>query len=357
MYAKSGIFCIWAATLRLALAMFFAGTTPRPVKAQTAAAQYVTAVAANVTSHLRAYGQVMPIATLPVSAAESGIVTGLTAIPGEHVRAGQELAHLTGPEIELSLRQGQAGLRSAQAQLEAARKYLNIEREQLPSHLSTRATVQQAESAVAQAQTNFDNARSHLEAVRQMMTLSAPAPGIVLTLNASAGQLVSAGQPVVTLQTTQGLWLEAMYYGSEMSRIHVGMRGVFSPSDGSGRTEVRVRAISGSMTAAGGEMIGLDPITASARWVSGEFGSVTLDLPPRKLVAVPTRSLILDQGKWWVVVHTGSGDHAQQVMPGPRRGWQTFLESGLKAGSQVVVENAYLLFHRSIGAQYQPPDE
>lgn len=104
-------------------------------------------------------------------------------------------------------------------------------------------------------------------------------------------------------------------------------------------------------------MIGLIPVTAGARWVDGEFGSVTLDLPPRKLVAVPTRSLILDQGKWWVLVHTGSGDHAQEVIPGPRRGWQTYLESGLKAGSQVVVQNAYLLFHRSIGAQYQPPDE
>src|SRR5579875_2175485 len=231
MHVKSGCSFVPAnaAKLRVALAIVLAGTATRALKAQTGGPQYVTAKAANVTPHLRAYGQVKPITTLPVSAAEGGIVTGLTVIPGEHVRAGQELAHLTGPEIQLALQQGQAGLRSAQAQLEAAREYLVIEREQLPSHLSTRATVQQAESAVG-----------------QMMTLSAPAPGTVLALNASPGQLVSAGQPVVTLRTTRGLWLEAMYYGSDVSRIHVGMRGAFSPADGSAPTGVKVRAISGS---------------------------------------------------------------------------------------------------------------
>jgi len=43
-------------------------------------------------------------------------------------------------------------------------------------------------------------------------------------------------------------------------------------------------------------------------------------------------------------------------VPGPARGWQTFIERGLEPGAQVVVENAYLEFHRGISKNYQPPD-
>lgn len=317
---------------------------------------YVTVQASTVTPRLEAYGQVQPISTLPVNAAEEGTIAGLSVVPGMHVRTAEDLAHLSGPRIEMSLRQSAADVRSAQAQLTAAQKTLAIEREQLPSHLTTRAALQQAQSATAQARTNFDNTQSHLQAVRQMMTISAPANGTVLAINASDGQLVNTGQPVVTLQTTARLWLQASYYGADLSLIRVRMKGVFSPANGSASIPVRVRAISGAMTPGEGEMIGLTPASSTALWINGEFGTVTLSLPSRKLVVVPTGSLILDRGKWWVLVHTPTGDHPQQVVPGPTRGWNTFLESGLSPGSEIVVENAYLLFHRGIAARYTPPD-
>ena len=319
--------------------------------------EYVTVEAAIVTPRLEAYGQVQPIATLPINAAQEGSVAGLTVLPGMHVRAGQELAHLNGATIQLALQQSEADVRNAQAQLTAAQKSLAIEREQLPAHLSTRATVQQAGSAVAQAQTNFDNAQSHLQAVRQMTTISAPANGTVVAVNASDGQLVSVGQPVVTLQTTARLWLQASYYGADWSSIRVGMTGVFSPANGSAPIPVRVQAISGAMTAGEGEMVGLAPVTSAAQWATGEFGLVSLNSPPRKLVAVPTRSLILDEGKWWVLVHTSHGDRPLQVVLGPTQGWNTFLQSGLSAGFQIVAEDAYLQFHRGISSTYQPPDQ
>ena len=76
----------------------------------------------------------------------------------------------------------------------------------------------------------------------------------------------------------------------------------------------------------------------------------------RSLVSVPTRALVLDQGQWWVLVHSSTGDHRQAVVPGPARGWRTFIERGLEPGVQVVVENAYLEFHLGISKNYQPPD-
>lgn len=316
----------------------------------------VTAQVGTVAPRLEAYGEVVPITVLPVTAAEPGVVAGLSVLPGMHIRAGEDLAHLQGPEIRSMVSQGEADVRSARAQLAASRNSLAILQQQLISHLSTRQVVHQAESAVAQAQTNFDNAQSHLNAVRQMMTLTAPANATVLAVNVTNGELVSAGQPILTLQTADRLWLKAAYYGAGAAIIRAGMAGVFNPADGGDPIPVRVRAVIGPLTAGGAESVAMMPATPRFRWMNGEFGTVALHLPDRRLVVVPTRSLILDHGKWYVLVRTAHGDHPQVVVPGPAQGWETFLQSGLKPGAQVVVENAYLLFHRSIAQRYRPPD-
>lgn len=333
------------------------GATELLAKGPPGDSAYVVVRLGTVTPLLQAYAKVVPITLLPITAAEPGVVAGMRVLPGMHVRAGEDLAHLEGPEIRSVLSQGEADVRSASAQLVASQKSLAILKEQLASHLSTRQAVHQAVSAVAQAQTNLDNAQSHLNAARQMMTLTAPANATVLTVNAANGELVRTGQPILTLQTADRLWLQAAYYGTSAATIRVGMAGVFNPADGGEPIPVRVYTIIGPLTAGGAESVALIPATPRFRWMNGEFGTVELRLPARRLVAVPTRSLILSQGKWFVLVRTAHGDHPQAVVPGPARGWETFLESGLKPGAQVVVENAYLLFHRSIAQRYQPPDE
>ena len=347
----------------VAFVFFAAGLLPAP--GQSTGASYASARPASFAPRLTAYGQVEPIAALAVSAAQAGVVEGLNVLPGMHVRAGQALARLTGPQVTALLLQGQADVRSAQAQLGAAEKLLTIQKRQLAAHLSTREAVHQAESALALAQTDFDNAQSRLQATRHMITIESPASAMVLALNAADGELVGAGQPILTLQVKNTLWLKASYYGADLSAIRIGLTGRFAPAGGGAPIPVRVSAIFGSLAAGQGESIALTPASPDSRapaskpdprWINGQFGEVTLLPPPRMLVAVPTRSLILDQGQWWVLVHTAQGDRPQAVAPGPARGWWTYLESGLAPGTQVVVENAYLLFHRGIAQSYQTPD-
>ena len=333
---------------------FSAGSAP--AMAQSADSGYVVAQLTSFTPRLKAYGQVEPIASLPLTAAQGGVIAGLKVLPGMHVRAGEELAHLNGPSIRALLMQSNADVRSAQAQLNATEKFLAIQREQLLSHLSTRSAVHQAESAAAQAQTAFDNAQARLTAVRQMATVYAPADSIVLALNSSNGELVTAGQPIVTLQPSNSLWVKATFYGPDLRAIHTGMIGYFSPADGSENIPIKVRATFGSTNLGGGESIAVVPLHSGTRWLNGEPGTVSLNAPQRQLVSVPTRALILDQGKWWVMVHSAKGNSPETVVPGSTLGWNTFLESGLAPGTKVIVDNAYLLFHASIAEQFQIPD-
>ncbi len=337
-------------------ALFALATAAVSVAGQASDADAVAVQFRAVTPQLVAYAQVEPISVLPVDAAEAGVVEGLSVLPGVHVHAGEELARLSGPSIQTLLMQSEADVRSARSQLDATQKSLAIERQQLPSHLTTRQAVHQAEAAEAQAQTALDNAQSRLNAVRQLMTLSAPGDGVVLALNSTNGQLVSAGQTILTLQPTNRLWLRAVYYGADLNAIRVGTTGRFTPTDGSESIPVRVSSVPGTLAAGGGESIAVIPAEAKAAWLSGEAGTLTLDMPSRRLIGVPTRALVLNQGKWWVMVHTANGDRPQAVVPGPTEGWDTFIESGLAPGMQVVVNNAYLLFHSSISEQYQVPD-
>jgi RND family efflux transporter MFP subunit len=342
----SAIVCVVAIT-----AAFAAGANGQASDSNSVAVQTQP-----VTPHLVAYGQIEPISVVPMGAAETGVVEGLRVVPGSRVRAGQVLARLGGPAMSTLLMQDEADVRSARSQLDAAQKTLDIDTRQLPSHLTTRQAVHQAESAEAQAQTALDNAQSKLAADTQMVTLTAPASGIVLAINSTNGQLVSAGQAVVTLQPEGGLWLRADYYGAALNSIHMGMRGRFVPSDGGAPVSVRVCSEPAMLAAAGGESIAFCPAQQNAAWLNGESGTVTLNLPRRNLVAVPTRALVLNQGKWWVMVRTTKGDRPQQVVPGPVQGWNTFLESGLAPGTRVIVNNAYLLFHANAAEQFQIPD-
>jgi hypothetical protein len=56
------------------------------------------------------------------------------------------------------------------------------------------------------------------------------------------------------------------------------------------------------------------------------------------------------------MLHGAQGDHAAPVVPGTTQGPETPILSGLKAGDQVIVQDAALLYHRGIAGLYQPPD-
>lgn len=314
-----------------------------------------------VTEHYRAFARVEPIAILPMRAAAAGVVSKLRVLPGSQVRPGETLATLDGPQIESLLANRRGALRSARAQLAAVRRALDIERRQLAGHLSTVQSVAAAQSAVAAATASFQGAQARLRTAERARALRAPSAGTVIAVRAANGEQVSEGETLLTLQPDGSLWLDAQYYGVEARAIHVGMTGRFEPASGGTVIPVRVATVSAGLAPDGGESVGLLAIDGhshgvTARWISGEWGSVTLDGATRRMIAVPTRALILDRARWWVLVRGAGGDRPRAVIPGPTRGWNTFIESGLRPGQQVVVENAWLEFHRGIARRYRPPD-
>lgn len=317
---------------------------------------WVRARAVSYTPRYRAYARVAPVRVVRVRAAGVGVVAKLAVRPGDTVSAGQQLARLGGAQAKALVARRRSAVDEAQAGLAAARETLAAERQKRQSHLSTQQQVAQAGAALAKARATLASARASLAAARSAADVQAPVAGTVLALAAADGERVSAGDTLLTLLPAHGLWLKASYYGAGAAAVKRGMHGRFQPAAGSAPVAVTVRSVFAAQQTGGGRTVALTASAPHPGWVSGEAGSVTLKGAPRQAVVVPTRALVLDQGRWWVLVHAPHGARRQAVVPGPSRGENTVVRSGLKAGQQVLATHAYLAFHRGVSQHYEPPD-
>ena len=342
----------------LLAASLMLGTLGTPARAAEAnAGSVVTVRVQSVARTLEAYGQVEPIAIAQVRAVDAGTLNDLEVVPGSVVRAGQVLARIGGPRMRSTLTAREQALHAAQAREDAARHALQIVKRKLAAELATRQEVDGAQADLAAAQAAAQTADAQLHEVRGLRTIRAPTAGTVIAVQAANGEQIAPGETLLTLQASGKLWVRATYYGADAAQLHVGMRGRFQPAGSDESIPVRIAAISSALGSDAGLRVGLLPASSlPPEWLNGQWGSVTLEGPSRRMVSVPTSALILDRGRWWVLVHTAQGDKPREVVPGSSRGWQTSIASGLQPGEQVVVQDAFLEYHRGIARSYQPPD-
>ncbi len=326
--------------------------------AEPPAGDVVTVHAQAVPQVLSAYGQVEPIAVVQVRAVDPGTLNDLHVVPGSVVSAGQALARIGGPRMRSLLTAREQSLGSARARADAASNALQIVRRQFATQLATRQAIDAAQSELAAARAAVQTADAQLREARDLQIVRAPTAGTVIEVQAADGEQTAAGQAILTLQPAGRLWIRAEYYGAEATQLRPGMTGRFQPSGEGKAIPVKVAAIASGLAADAGLRVGLVSTGPGSPpwWVSGQSGTVTLEGPTGRMIAVPTTALVLDRGRWWVLVHTPKGDEPQQVVPGPVQGWKTWIASGLRPGQQVVVTDAFLEYHRGIARSYTPPD-
>ncbi|NII11182.1 HlyD family efflux transporter periplasmic adaptor subunit [Oleiagrimonas sp. C23AA] len=216
-----------------------------------------------------------------------------------------------------------------------------------------------AVAAKAVASAHLMAAQARWRTADRHAVLRAPVAGSVVEIPVAAGERVHTGQTIAVVQPNNGLWLTADYYGPQVRAIHPGMHGRFTPADGSADVPVRVVSVGPALQDGGGWPVRMRAAAASgpqAGWINGEAGTVTLNGPHVAMIVVPTRALILDHARWWVMVHTSHGDRPRSVTPGRSAGAMTLIKKGLRAGEKVVVSHAYELYHQHVAGQYTPPD-
>lgn len=312
------------------------------------------AVQKHITRTLSAPARVQAASNIVLNASTIGTVSGLGVLPGDAVRQGQVIARLTGPSVLAETARLAAEQTSAQIRADAATQAAAIEEQKLGDQLSTR-------DAVIRARADRDTARQQRSAAQaasrtyaNLLSVTAPQSGTVTAVSAADGQVASAGQALVTIAPSNGLYVVASFYGADAAPVTAGMNGTFVPEGSAAPLHVVVQRTSPSATTPGQTDAWLKPSDGHAL-PAGAVGALSLVASTERL-AVPTSALVLDRGQWWVLIHDPQGEHRRQVVPGSSdNGWTT-IQQGLVANERVVTQDTYLLFHRDFAKRYQQAD-
>ena len=247
-------------------------------------------------------------------------------------------------------------VKQAQVDVESANTLLKLVRQQQRQTLATRQDVLKARTALIEARTRLDVAKSRQQALISETRLLSPASGKVISVSAADGDYVSAGQSLLKILPANELWLSARAFRQDGAQLQPGMPGVFHPDAGGVAIPVSVSATVPGSGAGETWQVYLRPTIQSPAWFAGEAGKLVLSGPARELPAVSSAAVVMDEGKWWVMVKTQQGAKAVQVVPAVSRSGWTWLKQGLNVGQKVLVRNAYQQFHQNFASQYANPD-
>ena len=306
------------------------------------------------SASLTAYALVEPVALVTVPALVDGTLVQWQALPGTAVRKGEVLGRLAGPERAKEVAEARSALDRAESALDLAKRNEAVVHQTYPV-ISNSQKLAEAQAAVTQAGSALRAAKALWAFVSKEGEIRAPVGGTVTDVAVTEGQSVTAGTVLARLEDPARLWARAVFYGRDALGLEAGMKGLFTPAEGGEPVPVQVRGVIAPVRPDGGRAVGCVSI-GPATWISGQAGTLRLEGAAASWPAVPERALVLRGQQWYVLVAGPSGEERREVELGPESdGWRAIVR-GLKAGDRVVVNDAYLRFHRDVAKSYTPPD-
>jgi len=279
-----------------------------------------------------AVGTVRPKLSAAIEAKVIGRIDQMLVVPGQSVKAGEQLVQLNAHEIQSRFDQAAAA------------------REQAENDLK-RATALQEQKILSSAE--FDNAQSRFrmaaaaEAEAKTMLgytdIVAPFDGVITRKLADVGDLAAPGKPLLQMENPDTLRFEADVPEALIGNVKL-----------CDKLAVHIAAVAGEIAGAVAEMsptadpnsrtylVKLDlPGVAGLR--TGQFGRVSVPVGEASAICIPAAAVIL-RGQMELVFVVANG-HAQLrlVKTGSRIGDEIELVSGLDSGEQVVTEGGLAL--------------
>lgn len=293
-----------------------------------------------------------PSRTAAVLTPVGGRILELRAALGDRVRKGQVLAVIDSADLA----QAYDDYDKAGDALELTQK--NLERQEGQYKLGTASTrdLDQARSDHAQAVAEYARTQARLKvigvpAVRgkrsSLLSLEAPVGGSVTTLTVARGNMINdPTQPIMTVADLSTIWVTALVPEKDVAVVA-------KDQD----AEVALAAYPGRRLR-GKVLFVSDVIEPDSRrdklriafpnpdntLKPNMFATVTLEGPKQTRVLLPTSALLMNNDRTTVFVATAPWTFERRtVEPKLDEGTLVALESGIRAGEQVVVKGGILL--------------
>jgi membrane fusion protein, multidrug efflux system len=298
-------------------------------------------------ANLSAIGTAAPVAGVTVSADLPGIVDQIHFDSGKTVREGTVL-------VRLDTRQERSQLAAAEAQQKLAR--LNFDR---ISGLLNKGVISQADYDRAAAENTQGDARvSEIRATIERKTIRAPFSGVLGIRQINLGQYLTAGAPIVPLQSLDPIYVNFSVPQQEVSRMEVGgaIRVAAEGSSGTADAEFsgRITAVDSVVNEATRNIqVQATLANPEGKLRPGMFVRAQVVLPATStVVALPASAIsYAPYGDSVFIVadmkgpngKTYRGVHQQIVKLGAARGDQIAVTSGVETGQEVVTSGVFKL--------------
>ena len=271
---------------------------------------------------------------------------------GQRVKAGQLLAQIDPQDYRVAADAAAAQLIAAQSNRDVAaadlKRYQNLFEQGFIS--AAELERRQASEKMAQAQWRQAQAQNTVQSNQSNYThLLADGSGVITSLDASAGQVVAAGQPVVRLALDGPRDVVFSVSEDKLASLKAGVAvDVRQLTDGK-TLEAKVRDVSASPDAITRTFVVKAALPKDANPVLGSTVTVSLRATSLKgeapRIKLPTSALRTEAGATsvWVLDPTTMTVKSQTIQVTTADGNDAVVDSGLQNGDQVVVSGVHVL--------------
>lgn len=242
-----------------------------------------------------------------ISLGHGGQVTGVDVAAGQTVRRGQALLHIApDPAARNTYRQ-------AQSALELATSEWKRTEQMVAQHLATQSQLATARKALDDAQAGLDAQRA-LGGGSTEEIISAPADGVVTTLNANLGDRFQADAPLLSFTPAHGLIARLGVQPEDGMRLKPGMTVQVQGVYGAGEAMSGQLAMVGQAIDAQTHLLPLQvelPANASANVVAGAAVRAVIETASYTAWGLPRDAVLHDdKGNYVFAV---DHDHAKRI--------------------------------------------
>lgn len=289
---------LFASTLTLSACSDIEASTPAPVQAQPV--QVMTVAFEPLQRQVGYTGTLQPRYESDLGFRVAGKVTARHVELGDSVRAGDLLAQLDATDLDLSIAQARAELDAARSSLQRAEADVERYRTLFDKRFVAKAALDEVQVARDEAAARLERAARSLELAENQMgyaELRADHDGVVTALMVETGQVVSAGQAVVSLARRDAIDAVVAVPEHRLDRLAEAEARVELWGDGAAPRSARLREIAPQADVASRtfearfELIEIDPALVFGRTVT-----VSLEEPDRPMVASLPLSAVLSEG-------------------------------------------------------------
>jgi RND family efflux transporter MFP subunit len=296
-------------------------------------------------------GVVRPRIESAVGFRVAGKIVERTVNVGDRVEVGQEIARLDDTDLKLGENSAKAAVASARTRRDVASDNFERAKPLLPQGFISKAVYDSRRNELDAATSALDTAEAQLRQATNAVsyaTLMADKAGIVTAVMAEPGQVVSAGQPVMTLADAAETEIAIAVPEQDAGRLRVGQPAKITLWAGPRvSTEGRLREIAGQADAASRTYAVRIAVSAPPETMRlGMTATVALRVEDEAAaVVVPLAALTESNGSpvVFVVDPASKAVRLTPVVVGGIADDGVRIASGLQAGDTVVIAGVQFL--------------